>query len=142
MLDEKARERLRTLTVDLILALRAEYLRSGHGNVLKHWEQLETRLRVAAATSGSPEEFATRYSRGLQLVALSKAGSQALIDLADTVRELGSPVEWFRMLDEETAYLMALARKSAEQRSDARAEAALSREAIEEAARKNGLLEE
>lgn len=75
-------------------------------------------------------------------MALSKAGSQALIELADTVRELGSPTEWFRMLDEETAYLMALARKSAEQRADARAEATLSREAIEEAAKKHGLLEE
>ena len=149
MLSEANKERLRSLTVDLVLALRAEYLHSGHGNVLKHWEQLETRMQAAARTSGSAEEFVTSYCNGLQLVGLGKPTSRALSELVDTVREMGCASEWLAMLDStggEISYIMALTRRSAEQRADARADAneapVLSREALEDAARKHGILTE
>lgn len=139
MPDEARRERLRTLTVELVLAVRAEYLRSGHGNVLKHWEQLETRLRAAAATCSSPEELGTRYARSLQLVALSKGASQVLSELADYVREHGCAIDWLQLIESESAYLMALARLQSEARKEQREAANISREAIEEAAERNGI---
>jgi hypothetical protein len=147
VLSEQSKEKLRSLTIDLVLDLRAEYLHSGHGNVLKHWEQLETRMQAAARTSGSAEEFVTSYCSGLQLVGLGKPSSRALSELVDTVREMGCASEWLAMLDSnggEISYIMSLARRSAEQRADARAEAAsvvpVSRDAIEEAARNNGIM--
>jgi len=94
MLDEAKRERLRTLTTDLILQIRSEYLRSRHGNVLKHWEQLETRLRAAASTSATPEELSTKYARSLQLVGLGKESCRVLAELADYVRENGCAIDW------------------------------------------------
>jgi len=142
MLDEAKKERLRTLTTDLVLQVRSEYLRSGHGNVLKHWEQLETRLRAAASTSSNPEELVTRYARSLQLVGLGKESCRVLAELADYVREHGCATEWLELIDQESAYLMALARLQSEQRKEAREEQRLTREAVEEAARKHGLMEE
>ena len=142
MLDEAKKERLRTLTVELVLAVRIEYLRSGQANVLKHWEQLESRLRAAAATCSNPEELATRFVRGLQLVGLSKESSRVLSELADYVREQGCAIDWLELIDSESAYLMALARLQSEQRKEAREAAALSRVEVEATARKHGLLEE
>lgn len=142
MLDEAKKERLRTLTVELVLAVRIEYLRSGQANVLKHWEQLESRLRAAAATCSNPEELATRYVRGLQLVGLSKESSRVLSELADYVREQGCAIDWLELIDAESAYLMALARLQSEQRKEAREAAALSRVEVEATACKHGLLEE
>jgi len=142
MLDDAKRERLRTLTTDLILQIRSEYLRSGYGNVLKHWEQLETRLRAAASTSATPEELSTKYVRSLQLVGLGKESCRVLAELADYVRENGCSIDWLELIDQESTYLMALAKLQAEQRKEAREEAKVYREAIEDAARKHGLLEE
>jgi hypothetical protein len=142
MLDEARREKLRTLTVELVLAVRSEYLRAGQCNVLKHWEQLETRLRAAAATSSNPEELATRYARSLQLVGLSKDASRVLTELADYVREQACAIDWLELIDAESAYVMALARLQSEQRKEEREAAKLSRETVESTARSHGLLEE
>ena len=74
---------------------------------------------------------------------LGKESCRVLAELADYVRENGCAIDWLELIDQESAYLMALARLQAEQRKEAREEAAaLSREAIEDAARKHGLLEE
>jgi hypothetical protein len=62
---------------------------------------------------------------------------------------MGCASEWLAMLDSnggEISYIMSLARRSAEQRADARAEAdsvvPVSRDAIEEAARNYGIMTE
>jgi hypothetical protein len=144
MLDDPKREKLRTLTTELVLAVRSEYLRSGHGNVLKHWEQLETRLRAAAATCTRPEDLGTRYARSLQLVGLSKNCSRVLAELADYVRENDCSIDWLQLIEDESAYIMALARLQSEARNEQRIATVgtITRETIEDAAVKHGLMED
>ncbi len=84
-IDEQAKERLRTLTVEVLLCYRAAYLKAG-ASPLKHWDQLQDRMRSAARRSQTPEEWATALSRGLQLPSLNVDGKrgdvlQTLIDL-------------------------------------------------------------
>lgn len=121
--DEQA-EKLRTLTVEVMLALRAEYLGSGHANPLKHWEILATRLRGAARTTATPEEWTTAMQRRLGLLSLSVPAAQALADLADQVRSWQAAREWLELLERESSYVMALTRLSAEQRKKQRAKPA------------------
>ena len=121
-MQEDQRERLRSLTVELLLALRAEYLGTPQANVLKHWDLLHTRLRGAARTSETPEELATSMQRRLQIVNLGKGSCRALADLADYVREHSCATAWLDLLDREHGYVMALTRLAAEKRREAREE--------------------
>ena len=116
-LDEQKKEKLRTLTVEVLLAARAAYLASG-GNVLRHWEQIQDRARSAAGRSTTPEEWATKLYRGLQLPAPSSSGSRALVDLAAYVAEQSCAAWWLDLIDREIGYLMAMTRLCAEQRRE------------------------
>ena len=118
MLDEKAKERLRTQTVEVLLEFRAAYLASPGANALKHWDQLQERLRAAARTTASPEEWATKMRRDLNLGASSSSGSRALIDLVHEVTERSARREWLDLLEREHGYLIALARLTAEKRKE------------------------
>lgn len=118
-MDEPAKEKLRTLTVEVLLELRNAYLRDG-ANPLKHWEQLQNRMRSASRRSRTPEEWATMIARGLQLRAFGSSGSQALIDLVAVVAEQGCAAEWLDLVEREYGFLMALTRRCAEQRREAK----------------------
>lgn len=72
-------------------------------------------------------------------MALSKGASQVLSELADYVREHGCAIDWLQLIESESAYLMALARLQSEARKEQREAANISREAIEEAAERNGI---
>lgn len=119
-LSEDQKERLRTLTVEALLDLRAAYLGTPGANALKHWELLQNRLRSNARTSSTPEEWLTAMLRGLQLPAPSSGSSHSFRDLTDVVRELGCAREWLDLLETEFGYLIAVARGVAEQRKEAR----------------------
>lgn len=119
-LDEAAKEKLRTLTVEVLLDVRAAYLKTPGCSVLKHWDQLQDRMRAAARTSASPEEWATALCRTLQLGAPSPANCRSLVDLVHEVTERQCRREWLDIVEREYGYLMALARKSAEARREAR----------------------
>lgn len=118
MLDEKTLEKLRTLTVEVLLTVRAAYLAAG-GNPLKHYDQIENRMRSAARRSQTPEEWTTALYRGLQLPAPSSSGSRALVDLAAFVAEQRCAVAWLDLIEREHGYLMAMMRLCAEQRREA-----------------------
>ena len=115
--DEK--ERLRTLTVEVLLELRSAYLRTPGCNVLKHWDQMQDRMRAAARASASPEEWLTTMTRTLQLGAPQAGSSRCFRDLADFVRDKGGAREWLDLLEREFGYLIAVARGVAEQRKEA-----------------------
>lgn len=116
--DDK--ERLRTLTVEALLVLRAAYLASPGGNALKHWDILLTRMIAAAKTSTTPEEWMTSMFRRLQLAAPSSSTCSALAELADFVRERGLAREWLSLIEREHGYLIALTRLTADKRREAR----------------------
>jgi hypothetical protein len=122
-LDEEQLERLRTLTVEVILALRGMYLREYGGSVaMKHWEHLQTRALSAARRSANPDEWVTLMLRGLRLlnVAPSKACSRVSVDLGALVREMGAQQQWLDMVEREIGLLMAMSRLAAEKKQEER----------------------
>lgn len=124
MLDEKQKEALRTLTMEVLLDLRASYLGTSQANALKNWDLLQDRMRAAARTSSSPEEWATAICRGLQLPALNNSASRDLTNLVQKVAELDARGAWLDLIEAEHGYLIALARLTAEGRKEAREAAA------------------
>ncbi|MGE0493310.1 MAG: hypothetical protein AB7S38_29145 [Vulcanimicrobiota bacterium] len=103
------REEIEGRTVDLILAVRREYL-AGGANPLKHWDQLQDRIRVAARTSTSVAEWVTTLSRSLGLAAPSNSRSLAISKLAETVGHVCTPDEWLDLVEREHSYLIAMGR--------------------------------
>lgn len=124
-LDEQAKERLRTQTVEVLLDLRAAYLATAGANPLKHWDQLQDRMRAAARTCASPEEWATKMARDLQLAAPNLSSSRSLLALVHEVTERRCARPWLDLIEREHGYLLAMARLSAEQRKAAREAAAV-----------------
>lgn len=118
-MDEKKREKLRTLTVEFLLAVRAAYLRAG-AKPMKHWEQLQSRCLSAARRAAGPEEWTTLVLRGLQIQSLDSSGSSTLRELVNGVVEVGAVDEWFRMIEREIGYLMATARGIADAKREER----------------------
>lgn len=118
MLNEEQKESLRNKTVDVLLALRSSYFRTASPNVLKHWDMLQDRMRAAARTTTSPEEWATEIARRWQLGSPNSDCSTALRALADEVRDRGASREWLDMVEAEYGYLMAMARSVAEARKE------------------------
>jgi len=119
MTDERESTLLHAM-VQLVLALRAEYLRSG-ANALKHWDQIQARLLVAAKTSTSAGDFVTRIAERLQLEAPSKTRSGATVGLRIATEEL-RPVEWLEWVEDNVALIMASATLEADRRREAREE--------------------
>jgi hypothetical protein len=117
--NEEKKERLRTLTVELLLELRSAYLGTPGCNVLKHWDQLQSRMLAASRQSESVEEWTTKMVRTLQLGALRVDSSRSSRDLADFVRENNCSRAWLDLIEREFGYLIAMARGIAEQRKEA-----------------------
>ncbi len=108
------------LTVQLILACRAEYLANG-ASPLKHWEQLQSRLRHAAATSSTVPEFVTAFADGLTLDAPHAERAKVTVELEGAVEH---PLHWLQDLEETYVYIVAAAYLGAEQRREKRDAAA------------------
>jgi hypothetical protein len=121
MLDESVLENLRNLTIDLVLEVRAAYLATPAANALKHWDQIQDRLRIGARTTSSPEEWATFMARSLRLPAPSARYSESLLALTHEVHERRCALAWLDLLEAEYGYVMAAARALAERRKEARA---------------------
>jgi len=118
-LTDEQLEELRTKTVEVLLALRASYLREyGASVALKHWEQLETRMLSSTRRAGNPDEWVTLMQRGLRLQSTSKALSLALIDLGASVREAAAQQQWLDMIEREAGLMIAMTRMAAEKRQE------------------------
>lgn len=119
MLDEQQKERLRTLTVEVLLVLRSAYLKQ-HGSAvaLKHWEQLQNRAQSATRTSATPEEWVNTVCKRLQIPALGSLGSSVTVDLVHYVTEHKCAPDWLALLDAELSYVMALTRLTCEKRRE------------------------
>lgn len=127
MHDEKRHE-LRTRVVALLAALRAEYLAAG-ASPLKHWDQLQDRVRVAARTSETVAQWVTTLPRLLGLSAPSKERSSATRALVEVVGEdRRAAAAFLDQLEEEVGLLMALTQEEAERRKAVRIEAKEKRE--------------
>lgn len=118
MLAESEKEKLRSAAVEMLLEMRAAYLRTAGAKVLTHWDILQSRMRSAARTSSNVEEWATDMARALRLDAPSASYSEVLRQLADRGRDHGSA--FLDLVDAEYGYLMAMARAVSEKRKEAR----------------------
>ncbi len=120
-LDRGTAERLRTLTMEFLLDVRALYLREYARTVAKrHWDHLATAIRIATRTAEGPEEWATIVCRQLRLPSLTSSGSRGLLDLTEYVRERDLTEAWFELLSRESGHVMALARATSDARKEAR----------------------
>lgn len=108
-MKESDREKLQRLTVEVILELRRAYLASG-ASPLKHWEQLQDRVRMAAKTSASVADWVTNVSRNLGLGSPSNSLSSAIKLLELGVQETCYPEEWLDLVEDEYTFLIALCR--------------------------------
>lgn len=115
------KEHLVDLTVDVVLAVRAQYLAAG-ANAIKHWDQITDRMRAATRTSAGPEAWLTKLSRDLKLSAPSRAAAEAAEALAEYVRRGGErgARAWLQLAEDESTFIIARARRLAEARSEAR----------------------
>ena len=118
MLSPVDKERLRTLTVEVLLEIRRAYLQTGQANVLRHWDQLQDRTRSSARMSSSPEEWATNMARSLRLDAPSSRFSEAVLELTHAVREMSCEGAWLDLLEREYQFMIVMARRCAEQRKE------------------------
>ena len=131
-MTEEQREAAREATVQWMLAARAEYLKNG-ASALKHWDQIQDRMRAAARMSVDVSTWCTSVARGLQLGAPSDARAKATLALKTAVSD---PMVWLELVEEEHGYLMALARMQAEERKEKR-KAAESERRLEEWSRES-----
>jgi hypothetical protein len=116
MLNEKEKETLRTLTVEVLLEVRGAYLRTPGANILKHWDQLNDRVRMAARTSASPAEWMTALTRSLKIGAPSSASSAATMALTHEVHDRHCESAWLDLVESELGLLMAMTRVITEER--------------------------
>ncbi|MGH8630894.1 MAG: hypothetical protein ACREU7_09050 [Burkholderiales bacterium] len=113
-MEQRLKEDLRGYTVGLILEFRSEYLAAG-ASPLKHWTQLQDRIRAAARQSTDVPTWATAVARSLGLGAPTKDRSSTTAQLHDLVRDNDCAAQWLQMVEDEHAYLLAQARLIAEQ---------------------------
>lgn len=113
------------MTTAVLLEIRKAYLQSSHVNVLKHWDLLQSRMRIATRTATSSEQWVTQMYRGLCLTeAPSVASSACLVDLCSEIRRLQCFRQWRQMLELEWGLLMARTRLMSERIKEAKNDAA------------------
>lgn len=120
-MTEQEKRVLERLTVDLLMEIRAAYLATPGCSALKHWDQLQSRMRVASRTCSSVQEWATALHKGLQLPAPRNSTSSVLWQLVEMVeRTQRGQVAWLDLVEREYAYLLSRCRLEAERRKEAR----------------------
>lgn len=113
------REDLRNATISLLLEVRRAYLATG-ASALDHWQQIQSRTRRAAKSSTTVEEWFSTLSRGLRLPSAGSSLSSELESLRSIVGD--DAAEWLRMLEDETAALLARTRALADAQRAAKEE--------------------
>lgn len=111
------RDRLVEATVSVIGQMRGAYLGTPGASVLRHWDQIQDRLRAASRTSSTPEEWVTSLSRSLKLPAPDRWLSDSIFELTSLVAALSAARDWLDLVEREHAYLMSLVRLRAEIRA-------------------------
>lgn len=119
-LDDQQKERLRTQTMEVLLAVRAQFLaRYGRAVMRTHWDRLLSAMRGATDDTHQPEEWVTYLTERLQLESPSKSACSAMMDLVHAVRETDSRA-WRDLVQRESALILVMAQQCAEQRREER----------------------
>lgn len=113
--NEQQKSAVRDAVVRVVLAVRSAYLDSG-ASILTHWDQIQDRMRAAARTTASVEEWYTALVRSLQLATLAKASSSEVVELVNLVGE--NRRAFLDLIEAEYGYVIAKARVSLERRRE------------------------
>lgn len=120
-LDEASADKLRTLTVEVLLEIRRAYLMTPGANQLKNWDLLSSRLKISARTATNAGHWVTLM---LDRMAVTSApgmlASHAYLDLVSEIGERDVFRQWRQMTRDEWGLLIAKARLCAEQRKEER----------------------
>ena len=119
MLTKEQREDLKNRTVSLILEVRKSYLQAG-ASALKHWDQLQDRMWLAARATTNPDAWFSRLAQDLRLPPPSSSLSSEVAALREYVVSVGGELTWRRLVADEIPALLARARSIADARRDAR----------------------
>lgn len=115
MLTREQKGQLCDVTVAVLLEMRAAYLASG-GSPLKHWDQIQDRLRSAARQTSTSSEWATALMRSLGLSSPSVSLASSVDRLYEAVDGHGLADQWLDMLERDFGLLMSIARLESEER--------------------------
>ncbi len=116
-MKDARREDMREATVLVLLGLRREYLAQG-ASPLKHWTQLQDRMRSAARMAVDVPTWVTQISRSLGIGAANAKHAKHVTSLATLIG--ADSAAWLDLLEEEHAYLIALARLAAQREKESR----------------------
>lgn len=128
-LEEKQKRVLEELTIEWLLQIRKEYLRSPQANVLKWADLLLSRLRISARTADGPEELGTSLRKRLCLQSPTLDSARSFDALVSEVRDQNCAGDYLRLVESRSAYVMAMVRVKAQEAKEAR-EAGEKEEAI------------
>ena len=121
-LNEASKRVLEGLLVEVVLQTRAEYLRTGSPNILKHWDLIRDRLRAGARTNSTPEDLWAFLRRKLQLRGPTADSSRSFEALRSQVADLGAGREFCALVERRADVVMAMARLEAERRKEEKAD--------------------
>jgi len=116
--EEKQIDEMRTLTVDVVLDMRRRYLQTTGCSVLKHWAQIQNRMRIATRTSATPQEWFTRFCDSLHLPCADIPASLAFSRLSEYVEGRKLCSKWLDLIEEEYGAIMAMARLAVEKEEE------------------------
>lgn len=113
-------EKLRALTIDFILDLRAAHFRSRKRDPLGHWDLLLNRAKGLSYRADSVAKWTTSMLDALVGEAPDLRLSRSITTLSDEVATTDTFYAWRQLVRTETAYLISRAREIADQRKDER----------------------
>ncbi len=116
--EEEKLEVLRDTIVGFLLQIKSQYLANG-ANPIKYLGQLQSRMKFAANTTSTVEEWSSEMCRKLQL-SPSSALSFAMIELREMVHDEWSDMEFIELIDRETPMLLAMMQVEAQRIRDER----------------------
>lgn len=121
-LTTEQRNKLEGLAVALMLEVRKDFL-AGGAKALTHWDQLQTRMRRAAATTGTFPAWFTSLCLGLRLAAPSNSTSSAAAKVISALAEIErGDRAWISLINAEYACILARCRLEADRRREQKAQ--------------------
>jgi hypothetical protein len=119
-MEATKKQNLKELTINLLLALRADLLAAG-ANALSHWEQLQTRLERACKTADTIDVWFSVLTRSLAIPTPSRSSVGAFNLLSAQTTALECDGDWIAEMQRTVPALIALTRVRAEDRKAAAA---------------------
>lgn len=145
-MNREQRNQLESLFVEMILAIRRSFILARKGKVpMGYWDRIQDMIRVGTNTTVTLSEWCNSVQQDLQIQGLDSSGCRALTELVAWVDEHSTQLDALYFIEKNTPLCIALARQAVEERKAADKSAksdalgSLTPEAIEQAAKDNGL---